>query len=355
MNDVFDTIPGSAYTALHRLPTSFQVGRLTITPNVVLAPMAGITDSLFRRLILHLGECGLVVGEMTNAASVTPRALRRHKLLDFLPEERPIALQITGNDPDLMVRAAVKVEELGADVLDINCGCPAPKVTGGGHGASLLCNLPRLSDILVAVRAAVSIPITLKYRAGWNEESINYLETARRAETAGVDALTLHPRTRDQRYTGQADWNRIAAVKRAVGIPVVGSGDIDSAVDALNRMAASGVDGVMIGRAALANPWIFQQVAQLRRGIDPAEPTLAEKQALLLRYFTMALEALPEPIALNKLKQFIGHFFIGAPGSAALRASVQRSRTAEQARAHIDRAFDAWCAADPMRSLAARV
>jgi nifR3 family TIM-barrel protein len=320
---------------------------------MVLAPMAGVTDSIFRRLILSLGGCGLVSCEMTNAASVSPKALRRHKLLDYLPEERPLVMQISGNDPHLMAHAARTVEHLGADIVDINCGCPSPKVTGGGHGASLLRDVPKLAQVLHAVKAAVSIPVTLKYRAGWDEQSLNYLEVAHVAEDAGMHALTLHPRTREQRYTGEADWNRIAAVKRSVAIPVIGSGDVKHAADALQRLEIYGVDGVMIGRAALANPWIFHQTAQLRRGEQPFEPSAHDKYALIQHYLAMCLEELPqERLALNRLKQFIGHFVIELPGSAALRASVHRSSSVDEARAWLARFFEAHIEQQPYEMLA---
>lgn len=321
------------------LPTSYQIGSLTIAPNVVLAPMAGVTDTVFRRLILGLGGCGLVCSEMTNAASVSPKALRRHKLLDYVPEERPLAMQISGNDPELVARAANIVEQLGADVLDINCGCPSPKVTGGGHGASLLCNLPRLRLVLRAVRRAVSLPITLKYRAGWDDTCLNYVETARIAEEEGIDALTLHPRTREQRYSGEADWSRVAEVKQQVNIPVVGSGDICDAWDALRRMQESGVDGVMIGRAALANPWIFRQVEQLRRGEPVFEPALDDRYHLLMQFISMYGGEVPERIALNKLKQFVTSFISGMPWCAALRAQVHRSSSIAEARTLLDTFF----------------
>lgn len=326
-------------TASAALPTAYQVGSLRIAPNMTLAPMAGVTDSIFRRLILELGGCGLVSSEMTNAASVSPKALRRHRLLDYLPEERPIAMQLSGNDPTLLAEAARRVEELGPDILDINCGCPSPKVTGGGHGASLLRDLPKLSQVLRAVRAAVHLPITLKFRAGWDEQSLNYVETARRAEDAGVDALALHPRTREQRYTGVADWERIAAVKQSVRIPVVGSGDVCDAADALRRLEQSGVDGVMIGRASMANPWIFRQVAELRSGAPVFVPTPDDRHVLLLRYLELCCAEMPERLALNRLKQLMGQFFIGLPGSAVLRTEVQRTTGTEAARQLIDLFF----------------
>ncbi|MBC8077558.1 MAG: tRNA-dihydrouridine synthase family protein, partial [Chloroflexales bacterium] len=158
--------------------SSYRVGALTISPNITLAPMAGVTDSVFRRLVLSLGGCGLVSSEMTNAASVSPLARKRHKLLDYLPEERPIAMQLSGSEPDLVARAAQTVEELAPDVIDINCGCPSPKVTGGGHGSSLLRDLPKMGRLLQAVRNAVQLPVTLKFRAGWDETSLNFLDTA---------------------------------------------------------------------------------------------------------------------------------------------------------------------------------
>jgi tRNA-dihydrouridine synthase len=198
--------------------------------------------------------------------------------------------------------------------------------------------------VLNAVCAAVTLPITLKYRAGWNEQHLNFLDTAQIAEQAGIAALALHPRTREQRYTGVADWSRIAAVKRAVSIPVVGSGDVKDAADALQRLETSGVDGVMIGRAAMSNPWIFLQVEQLRRGEPLFAPTPADKYGLLLRFLSMCLAELPDRIALNHLKQLIGHFFIGLPGSAVLRTCIQRSKTSSEAREWLDTFFAQYVA-----------
>lgn len=325
---------------LASLPDAYQIEHIRIQPNIILAPMAGVTDSVFRRLVLGIGGCGLVSTEMTSAASVSPRAMKRHHLLDFLPEERPLTVQLSGNDPELVAQAAQRVEILGADVIDINCGCPSPKVTGGGHGSSLLRDLPRLDRLLRAVRAAVRIPLTLKFRAGWDEDSLNYVDTARIAEAAGVAALALHPRTREQAYRGTADWSRVAEVKRHVSIPVIGSGDVVDAWDALRRLHESGVDGVMIGRGAMANPWIFLQISQIRAGQVPFTPELVDKYELLLRYYEMCREVMPERIALNKLKQLIGQFSLGGlPGSANLRAAVQRSSSPVEALAQLEAFF----------------
>lgn len=336
---------------IQQLPDSYTIAHIHITPNILLAPMAGVTDTVFRRMILGLGGCGLVCTEMTNAASVTPKALRRHRLLDFYPEERPLTMQLSGNDPDLMAAAAANVERLGADIIDINCGCPSPKVTGGGHGSALLKDLPKLGQVLRAVTAAVHVPVTLKYRAGWDEARLNYVETAKIAEDAGIAALTLHPRTREQEYKGLADWGRVAEVKRSVRIPVVGSGDVKSAEDALHRLWESGADGVMIGRGAMENPWIFLQIAQLRRGEPIFMPTPADKLALLTRYVDLCLAEMPERLALNKLKQLISQFVVGLPGSAVLRASVHRSSNLLNARHELERFFAPYQTTVPFTSL----
>ncbi len=325
---------------IENVPESYTIGHIVIRPNIVLAPMAGVTDSVFRRLLLSLGGLGLVTTEMTNAASVTPKAMQRHRLLDYLPEERPIAMQLSGSEPEAVAEAARQVEALGADIIDFNCGCPSPKVTGGGHGSALLRDLPKLERMLRAIRAAVSIPVTLKFRAGWDDELLNYVDTARLAEAAGISAVALHPRTKVQGYAGSADWSRIAAAKRSVGIPVIGSGDVKSAAEAVERLIETGVDGVMIGRGAMANPWIFRQVQQLRRGEPVFEPQPADKRWLLLRYLDMLLETMPEHQAVGKLKQLIGQFYVGYPGAAALRRDVQHARSSEEQRQIIERYFE---------------
>ena len=322
------------------LPDSYQVAHVTVRPNIVLAPMAGVTDSVFRRLLLSLGGLGLVTTEMTNAASVSPKALKRHRLLEFLPEERPLAMQLSGSEPQQVAEAARQVEALGADIIDINCGCPSPKVTGGGHGSALLRDLPKMERVLSAVRSAVSIPVTLKFRAGWDDDSLNFETTARLAEYCGISAVALHPRTKAQGYAGSADWSRIAAVKRTVSIPVIGSGDIKSAQDALERLAATGVDGVMIGRGAMANPWIFRQVGELRAGEPMFEPGPADKRDFLLRYLDMLLEFMPPHQASGKMKQIIGQFYVGLPGAAQLRRDVQHARDTDEQRNLVERYFE---------------
>lgn len=327
------------HTPYDDLPTTYRVAHVTIAPNIVLAPMVGVTDSVFRRLILSHGGCGLVSSEMTNAASVGEKMRKRHHQLDFLPEERPITMQLSGSEPELLAAAAATVQELGADILDVNCGCPSPKITGGGHGSALLRDLPKMERVLRAVKGAVSIPVTLKFRAGWDDDSLNFLDTAKMAEQVGIAALALHPRTRMQQYTGLADWSRVAAVKQVVGIPVIGSGDVRSAEDALQRLRETGADGVMIGRAAMANPWIFRQTAEVRAGQTPFVPTVADKLDLLLRYAEMCEIELGERMALNKLKQLIGQFVVELSGSAALREGVHRAPTIAEARSRLEAFF----------------
>ena len=322
------------------LPDTYYVGHIRIQPNIVLAPMVGVTDSIFRRMILRLGGCGLVSSEMTNAASVSPRARSRHNQLEFLPEERPITMQLSGNDPELVANAARTVEQIGADILDINCGCPSPKVTGGGHGSALLKDLCKMEQLLKEVIKAVQIPVTLKYRAGWDDNSLNYLDTARMAESVGVKALALHPRTRAQLYTGSADWSRVAEVRQVVSIPVLGSGDVKDAAEALRRLEVYQASGIMIGRGAMENPWIFMQTAQLRRGEPVFEPQAADKCEFLFRYLDIMRNEIGDRLALNKLKQLIGQFGVGLPGAAKLREAVPRADTPDLAKAHIEAFFE---------------
>jgi tRNA-dihydrouridine synthase B len=325
---------------IESLPTEYDVEHIRVAPNIILAPMAGVTDSIFRRMILRLGGCGLVSTEMTNAASVSPKARKRHHLLDYYPEERPLTMQLSGNEPEPVAEAARVVEELGADIIDINCGCPSPKVTGGGHGASLLRDLPKMGRLLRAVKAAVKVPVTLKFRAGWDEQNLNFLDTARLAEDCGVAALALHPRTREQGYKGSADWSRVQAVKAAVKIPVIGSGDVKDAADALVRLRDSGADGVMIGRGAMENPWIFLQIAQLRRGEEPFKPGPADKLEFLLRYMDVCAEEMPERLALNKIKQLVGQFVVGLPNASHFRVAVHTAPTPAEARRRMEAYFE---------------
>ncbi|HXU07780.1 MAG TPA: tRNA-dihydrouridine synthase, partial [Blastocatellia bacterium] len=215
------------------MANEIKIGNLTIAPNLALAPMAGVTDSSFRRLIKELGGVGLIVTEFISVEGITRGNMRTHRMMKFLPEEQPLSIQIFGYDDERMVSAAEIIEESGADIVDINCGCPAKKVVNGGGGSSLLRDLPQLEKILRRIRKAVSIPVTMKIRTGWDESSINAVEVARIIEDCGANMVAIHGRTRQQGYSGRANWDVIAAVKRAVSIPVIGCGDITAPEQAL--------------------------------------------------------------------------------------------------------------------------
>jgi tRNA-dihydrouridine synthase B len=317
-----------------------DIGGVRIEPNLVLAPMAGVTDSSFRRLIKELGGVGLIVTEFISVEGLTRGNIRTHRMMKFLPEERPISIQIFGFGVERMVMAAEAIEESGADIIDINCGCPAKRVVKGGGGSSLLRDLPQLEKILRRIRQAVSIPVTMKIRIGWDESSINAVEVARIIEDSGGAMVAIHGRTRVQGYSGLANWDVISQVKRAVSIPVIGCGDVTSPDRAIGRLGETGVDGIMIGRGAIANPWIFRQTCEVARGGPVYQPPLSEKRRVLHRYDELLRDELPEKALIGKLKQMCGYFTHGLDGGARLRERVFHSQQIAQAYEIIDEYFD---------------
>lgn len=297
----------------------------TVDPPLVLAPMAGITDMTYRLLLRRIGGVGLVTMEFVSSEGLTRGNWRTERLLRFDPEERPLSIQIYGADAERMSIAAAQVEELGVDVCDINMGCPANKVLKGCAGAGLMRDLGRARGIIAACKKALpTTPLTVKFRAGVTDETINFVELGRICEGEGVAAVALHPRTAKQMYTGQADWSRIARLKEAVRIPVVGNGDIEKPEDVLRMFRETGCDAVMSGRATMKNPWIFKQAAALLEGRPYRDATLEERREVILQHFTLIMKNdadLPK-VVMTKLRTFTSWYTHGIPNGSELRRRI---------------------------------
>ena len=359
-----------------RVPAEFSIGNVRIAPATVLAPMAGVTDTVFRRFIKNASQfstasetptdgdvaqetsnqqsgCGLIMTEFTSADGLSRmRETKRKRYLTYYDDEHPISAQLFGSNPETLADSARIVQDAGFDLVDLNLGCPAKRVVACNGGSGLLRDLPLIETIFKAVRSAVSIPFTVKFRMGWNDSNIVCVELAKMAEDCGLNAVALHARTREDGYTGQARWEYIAAVKDAVRIPVIGNGDIRTPEDAAAMVDATHCDAVMIGRAAPSNPWIFRQIAQYTASKEATgvgiydEPTDQDRYRMIKTYFEMlvdeiALEEQAEAAraaaltaagqlarearnrdCVGKMKQFASWFTHGVPGGGALRKQI---------------------------------
>lgn len=307
-----------------------NIGNIELSAPLALAPMAGITDLPFRLICRRLG-CGMTVSEMVSAKGLLYKNVKTTEMLRIDDGERPTAIQLFGSVPAELAEAARMVEASGADMIDFNMGCPVPKIVNNGEGSALMKNPQLAHDILAAMVKAVKIPVTVKFRAGWDDANRNAVEIARAVEAAGVSAVAVHGRTRQQFYEGKADWSIIADVKQAVKVPVFGNGDIFTVADGLRMLEQTGCDGLMIGRGADGNPWLFTALAAALRGEQlPQPPSLKERLAQAAEHLEMLIAYKNEVVAVKEMRRHISAYLKGMPHAAEFRGRFHKVDTQEQ-------------------------
>lgn len=315
------------------------IGNVELRNNVILAPMAGVTDLPFRVLCKEQGA-GLLCMEMVSAKAIYYGSKNTEELMKISPAEMPVSLQLFGSDADIMADMAKKIEEKPFAVLDINMGCPVPKVVNNGEGSALMKN-PKLAEkIITKMVKAVKKPVTVKIRKGFDEAHLNAVEMAKIAEASGAAAVAVHGRTREQYYAGKADWDCIRAVKEAVKIPVIGNGDVTDALSAEQLLKETGCDGVMVGRAAQGNPFIFREITEyLETGVIPPKPTPAQVRATIERHARMQMEEKGEYTGVREMRKHLSWYTVGYPNSAKYRQMINSMETMEELLHSLDMVF----------------
>lgn len=315
------------------------IGNVELKNNVILAPMAGVTDLPFRVLCKEQGA-GLLCMEMVSAKAIYYGSKNTEELMKISPAEMPVSLQLFGSDADIMADMAKKIEEKPFDVLDINMGCPVPKVVNNGEGSALMKNPKLAEEIITKMVKAVKKPVTVKIRKGFDEAHLNAVEMAKIAEASGAAAVAVHGRTREQYYAGNADWDCIRAVKEAVKIPVIGNGDVTDALSAERLLKETGCDGVMVGRAAQGNPFIFREITEyLETGVIPPKPTPAEVRATIERHARMQMEEKGEYTGVREMRKHLSWYTVGYPNSAKYRQMINSMETMEELLHSLDMVF----------------
>ncbi|MCI6422439.1 MAG: tRNA dihydrouridine synthase DusB [Blautia sp.] len=306
------------------------IGNVTLENNLILAPMAGVTDLPFRLLCKEQGA-GLLCTEMISAKAIHFKNKNTKSLMRILPEERPVSLQLFGSEPDLMAEIAAQIEDEPFDILDINMGCPVPKVVNNQEGSALMKNPKLVGEIVSKMASAIKKPLTVKIRKGFTEGSVNAVEIAKIIEASGAAAIAVHGRTREQYYAGKADWDIIRQVKEAVSIPVIGNGDVNSPESAKRLIEETGCDGIMIGRAARGNPWIFGRINRfLETGVKEEEPGVQEVKEMILKHARLQIEYKGEYTGMREMRKHVAWYTAGMPHSASVRRQVNEVETYEQ-------------------------